>query len=214
MKIYELPINTLIELHFDYMGGTHKLNLGLFYKIAKTIYISAIKHAGVAIPAVKLKNISLVYKSAIGRYIFKDIAMRSISYNGQNLYAIQSEQDAYIINQRSKERLLMGVYISTKITSPDGTESYIQCLLKDIGMTGMGIMSHQRFEKSSKIEISFRTNQNDSESLVGSIIYIHEFANGKGFFYGCEFEKPNETIGKYVANQKQKYQDQKENDLE
>jgi hypothetical protein len=71
-------------------------------------------------------------------------------------------------------------------------------------MVGMGILSNKKIEKESKIEISFRVNAESTETLVGNIIQVYEFKNGKGFFYGCEFDEPNEIIGRYIAGQKEK----------
>lgn len=120
MKLSEIPPNTLVELQFDYMGFDYKINVGLLYKNANSVYISAIKNAGKTIPASKLKNVALVYKTDVGLYSFKDVTLSSLSCDGQNLYLVQTE---------------------------------------------------------------------------------YEFTNGKGFFYGCKFEEPNGTIGKYVAKQ-------------
>jgi hypothetical protein len=55
-------VNTLVELQFDYMGEKHKVSTGLLYKVADTVYVSAIKGAGRILPAAKLKNVDLVYK--------------------------------------------------------------------------------------------------------------------------------------------------------
>lgn len=61
MKLSEIPLNTLVELHFNYLGFNHKVKAGLFYKNDKTVYVSAIKNAGKTIPASKLKDVALVY---------------------------------------------------------------------------------------------------------------------------------------------------------
>ncbi|WP_197662420.1 hypothetical protein [Mobilitalea sibirica] len=46
MKLSEIQVNTLIELHFLFNDERHRLCLGLLYKINNSVYISAIKNAG------------------------------------------------------------------------------------------------------------------------------------------------------------------------
>ncbi|MHB8128292.1 MAG: PilZ domain-containing protein [Mobilitalea sp.] len=200
MKLIDIPANILVELQFDYIGVVHKIGVGLLYKNAGTVYVSAIKNAGKTIPASKLKNVIMIYKAVAGVYLFKDLAIRSISYNGQNLYVIQTEQEAQKVNHRNAVRLSLGVNVSAKIIMTDGSVNHIYCILKDISLTGMGILSNRKMDKMDKIEISFRVNDN-KETVVGNIIHIHEFVNGKGFLYGCEFDEPNGSIGKYVERQ-------------
>jgi hypothetical protein len=200
MKLSEIPANTFVELKFDYIGASHKIGVGLLYKNAEAVYVSAIKNVGRTIPASKLKNVILIYKAVAGVYIFKDLTLRSIAYNGQNLYVIQTEQEAQKISHRNAVRLPLGVNVSAKIITTDGIENHIYCILKDISMTGMGILSNKKIDKIDKIEISFRVNET-KETVVGNIIHIYEFANGKGYLYGCEFDEPNGSIGKYVERQ-------------
>jgi hypothetical protein len=70
-------------------------------------------------------------------------------------------------------------------------------------MDGMSLMSSKKIDNYAKIEISFRVNDNSYETLVGTIVREYEFKNGKGFFYACEFEKPNEIINKYVTRKQE-----------
>ncbi|MDF2904879.1 MAG: PilZ domain [Herbinix sp.] len=210
MKLIEVPVNTLVELHFFYMGERHKVGVGLLYKNAKAVYVSAIKNAGKTIPATHLYNAYLTYKTDEGLYIFKDVILRSISYNGQKLYVVQTDQEALIIDYRKNYRLYLGKNVSAKIVKDDHFES-IHCILKDISMNGMGILSHIQIDPSSRIEIGFRVNKNKKETLVGTIQRVDEFKNGTGYLYACEFLEPNDTIGKFVAYQIEKMNKKNEN---
>jgi hypothetical protein len=185
------------------MGERHKIGLGLLYNNRKAVYISAIKNAGKTIPATHLYNIHLTYKSDEGLYIFKNVALRSISYNGQKLYVVQTDQDALIVDYRKSYRLYLGKNVSAKVVKDDQYES-IHCILKDISMTGMGILSNTTIDQSAKIEIGFRVNKDKKETLVGNIVRVDEFKNGTGYLYGCEFNEPNDTLGKFVAYQIEK----------
>ena len=168
------------------------------------MYVSAVKNAGKTVPASKLKNAALIYKSGAGMYVFKNVALRSISFNGQNLYVVQTDQEAEKVVLRNPSRLYVGAHVSARIII-DNEESayYMNYILKDISMTDMGILSSKKIDQDSKIEISFRVNENDIERLVGKITRVNEFKNATGFLYGCDFEKPNDTIGKFVARKLQ-----------
>jgi hypothetical protein len=203
MKLFEIPVNTLVELRFNYQGVNRKVRAALLYKNVKTVYVSAIKSAGKTIPAIKLKSVALIYKTDAGMYLFKELAIRSISYNSQNLYVLQTEQEGQRVTLKNASRIFLGAHVAARIIMDDGEANYLNCILKDIGMDGMSIMSSKKINNLAKIEISFRVNENSSEILVGKIIREYEFKNGNGFFYGCEFEVPNEIIGKYVARKQE-----------
>ncbi|MBP1754657.1 MAG: PilZ domain [Firmicutes bacterium] len=203
MKLLEIPINTLVELQFYYMGERFKVGVGLLYKNAKAVYVSAIKNAGKTIPATHLFHVHLTYKTNEGLYIFKNVGLRSMSYNGQKLYVVQSDNEALIVDYRKSYRLYIGKNINAKIITESHTES-LRCILKDISMNGMGILSNNQIDQKAKIEISFRVNKNNKETLTGMIIRVDEFKNGTGYQYACEFTEPNDTIGKFVAYQIEK----------
>lgn len=199
MKIYDIPEVSLVEIQFEYMGETHKVKTVLVYKVNQTVYVSAIKSAAYIIPATKLKSVALIYRTELGVYSFRNLVPRSISYNGQHLYAMNTEEDAVLMNHRKDLRLYVGVSITAKVFNADGGVSNLYGVLRDISMTGMGIISNQKVDRMSKIEISFRVNRDKTIKLKGSIIHMNEFTTGKGFIYGCDFDEPNETIGRYVV---------------
>jgi hypothetical protein len=203
MKLIEIPVSSLVELQFDFLGAKHKISVGLFYKNADAVYISAIKNMGNTIPASKLKNIDLIYKTDTGVFLFRGVMLSSITVEGQKMYSVVSGQDTPQLNHRNAYRLFIGANVAAKLILPDGC-AYINCLLKDISMTGMSLLSNKKIDKLSKIEISFRVNDK-MEVLIGNIIHVYEFKNGKGFLYGCEFDEPNVTIGKYVERQQEEF---------
>lgn len=197
MKLSDIPINTLVELQFIYLEEKHMISAGLLYRYSDTVYVTGVKSAGETITAKRLRNFSLIYKTDAGIYSFSNLNPRSVSYCGQNLYAIQSDQEAHCINHRNAFRLFIGAPVCVKIAE-NGAIRYLDCILKDISMTGMGIVSNTKIEEFAKIEISFRVNENSQEKLIASIIHSREFRSGNGYLYGCEFDAPNEIIGKYI----------------
>lgn len=199
MRLYDIPEVSLVELHFEYMGEFHKVKTILVYNLNQIVYVSAIKSAGHVIPAVKLKNVSLIYRTELGVYVFRKLLPKSIFYNGQNLYALSSEEDVVPKNNRKNLRLHVGVSISAKIYTTDGRVSNVQGILKDISMTGMSIIINRKLDRTAKIEISFSVNREKISKLMAHIIHMNEFTTGSGYIYGCEFDIPNETIGRYVV---------------
>ncbi len=196
MKLIEIPVNTVVELRFYYMGIRYKVNTGLYYKYSESVYISALRAAGKTIPASKLRSVTLVYRYVEGMFTFHNVALRSLSLNGQKLYAVQSSQEAQIIKNSKSVRLHLGIQVIATIIWGDKKES-LQCLLKDISATGMAILSNKKLDETAKIEISYKLN-NSNEVLVGNIVRINEINNGSGYLYGCEFEEANAVIGRYV----------------
>nr|WP_243456599.1 PilZ domain-containing protein [Mobilitalea sibirica] len=96
----------------------------------------------------------------------------------------------------------VGAGIAAKIITANETTD-IMCYLKDISMSGMAIISDFSLEQDTKIQISFRCDDS-IQTVVGNIKQIYEFRSGKRFFYGCEFNEPNEVIGKYIMSKLEK----------
>jgi c-di-GMP-binding flagellar brake protein YcgR len=202
MKLYEIPVNTLVELQFYYFDERHMVSSALLYEYTDSVYISAVKSAGKTIPAKKFKHFSLIYKTDMAIYVFTNLKPRNVSYNGQNLYAITTEQEAQVVNHRNAYRLFIGAPVTAKIITENNTR-LINCILKDISMTGMGIVSKVKIEDFAKIEITFRVHESSQEKLIASILHTREFRSGNGYMYGCEFDTPNETIGNYIARRQE-----------
>ena len=172
--------------------------MGLLYHYADIVYVSALKSANRTVPASHLRSVNLIYQMGGNIYTFHNVSLRSLSLNGQKLYAVTAQQEAQVVCHKQCYRLYLGVNILAKVKTENDAEEELQCILKDISATGMGIFSHKKLEESAKIEVSFRLN-NVKEILSGNIMRIYEFKNGTGYLYGCEFTEPNETIDKYVT---------------
>ncbi len=204
MKLLQIPVNTLVELQFNYRGVNYRVKSALLYKLDATMYFSAVRGGGKSIPAAKLKDVILIYRVDGDIYLFKELPLRSTSYNGQKLYAIPSGQEAKKVRVKNTYRLFVGAPIATKLLYPDDTQRYINCILKDISMTGMSLISRDSIDELARVQIAFLVNEDKREELIGSIVRSYEFKNGTGFFYSCEFDEPSETIGKFVAKQYEK----------
>ncbi len=198
MKINEIPLNTIVELQFDYLDEQYSISAGVLYLYMDTVYVSAVKNSGVTIPAKKLKNIKLIYRAEACTYLFDYLTIRSTSYYGQNLYAIKSMQDAQILISGTSFRLFIGSPVCAKLLRGDSIKQS-ECILKSISMTSMEIICNKKLDEVTKIQISFRVNDYSNEILVGNIVQIQKFKNNDCFLYTCEFEEPNIIIGSYVA---------------
>ncbi len=211
MKLLQIPINTLAELQFNYMGINYRVKSALLYKVGTSAYFSAIRSGGKTIPATMLKNAMLIYRADGDIYLFKELPLRSTSYNGQKLYAMPSELEAQKVKLKNAYRLFVGAPIAARIMLPDETNRSFNCILKDISMVGMGIICREKIDQLARIQISFRVNEEKNEDLTGTIRQEYEFKNGTGYFYSCEFEEPSEIIGKFVAKRVEKMSKTKEN---
>lgn len=198
MKLNEIPLNTIVELNFDYMDERFTVSAAVLYIYMDTVYVSAVKCAGVTVSAKKLSNFSLSFKTEACSLFFDNLTPRSASYYGQNLYAIQSQQEAKLLMNDITFRLFIGTPVSAKIITGDNTK-HVECILKNISMIGMDIICNMKLDEMSKIQISFCVNNNSKEILNGNIIHIQKFKNNDCYLYSCEFDEPNVIIGSYVA---------------
>ncbi|MDF2589449.1 MAG: PilZ domain [Anaerocolumna sp.] len=209
MKLYELPDKAKLELKFKFQDNEYSMNVILQMKMENLICIQAIKCNGEPLDKVNLSEATLTYKSKDGIYIFSNLTFKLVTYQGIYMYALSSNFEASRLNRRQDYRVFVSEPIVVKLIKENGKSLEVTGLLKDISLSGMGIILTFKTENTIASEIRLNISENKSVKLVGEIINTTELQNGKGFLYGCMFDGKKEILSRYILKQQIKNKESK-----
>lgn len=200
MKLMELPDKTKFELLFNYKNKDYSMEVELQMKIVNTIFIQAVCCNGEPIDKMEINNPVLIYKTETGLYMFKGASFKLVIFKGSNMYAVTSQYEAEKINRREAYRVYINEPVSLKITKSNRKVIELSGMLKDISLTGMGIILPYKGEDIRTIEIMLDLARNTNIDLLGEVVRIRELPYNKGYLYGCRFQTQKEALSRYIVN--------------
>lgn len=200
MKLIELPDKTKLELRFKYKNKNYCMEVELQMKIVNTIFIQAVCCNGEPIDKMDINNPILIYKTETGLYIFKDASYKLVIFKESNMYAVSSQQEGEKINRREAYRVYISEPVKLKITKSNRNVIELSGILKDISLTGMGIILPYKGEDIHTIEIMLELTRNTNITLIGEVVRIVELPYNKGYLYGCRFHTQKEALSRYIVN--------------
>lgn len=200
MKLMDLPVKTKLELRFDYNNKNYGMEVELQMKVTNYIFIQAICCNGEPMDKMDIHNPVLIYKTEAGLYLFMKASYKLVVFKGANMYAVSSQYDAEKLNRRETYRVYINEPVMLKITKYNGTTVTLSGILKDISLTGMGIILSYEGKDIHTIKIRLEMGKNSSIPLNGEIVSLKKLPNNKGFLYGCRFQTQKEVLSRYIVN--------------
>lgn len=200
MKLIDLPEKTKLELRFGYKKRRYNMEVEIQMKIADYILIQAINSNGEPIRRADMDDPELTYKTETGLFIFKAAAFKLVTYKGGYMYAVSSPNEAEKVNRREAYRVYINDPVLLKITKTNQNVIELSGILKDISLTGMGIILPYKGEDIKTMEIILDLTRNTNINLMGDVVRIKELPNNKGYLYGCQFQIQKEALSRYIMS--------------
>jgi c-di-GMP-binding flagellar brake protein YcgR len=142
-------------------------------------------------------QINFLYKSEGRLYIWENVTVRLVKYDGSVYHMIDLSGDGKPYNRRDSYRMYIGedmpVYVNTA-TGP----SALSVLVKDISETGVGFITKDDIDIDRTIRLKLKDNSSII-SLSGVIVRKEFLENLGSFLYGCKFNEKNTKLGKFIA---------------
>ncbi len=198
MNLIDLPDNAKLELRFIFKSKNYSMEVEIQMKIVNTIFIQAISCNGAPIDNMGVNDPVLIYKTEKGLYLFKEAAFKLVHIKGVNMYAVTCQNEADKVNRRAAYRVYMNEPVILRITKFNRNKIELSGILKDLSLTGMGIILPYKGDDIQTIEIQLELGRNTDISLVGKIVRIKELANNKGYLYGCSFQTQKDALSRYI----------------
>ena len=200
MRLNDLPDHSKLELRFMFKGKNYSMEVAVQMNLINTIFIQAISCNGAPIDNMEVNDPVLIYKTEKGLYLFKDAEYKLVHIKGANLYAVTCQKEADKINRRSAYRVYINEPIKLKLTKLNENKIELSGILKDLSLTGMGIILPYKGDDIKTMEIQLELGRNTDINLIGRIVRIKELANNKGYLYGCSFQTQKEALSRYIIS--------------
>lgn len=208
MTVEDLTKEGDIELDIKCNGKTMNFRGEIIYIKNNSILISSIKVNDQTIGFSDKCRINFLYKSDGKLYIWEDVNVKLVKYDGGIYHKIDLSGKGKPYNRRDSFRMYIGEEMIIYVNTANGL-SALQVLVKDISETGVAFISKEDFD----VEKTFRLRLKEDAmaiNLSGVIVRKEFLSNINSNLYGCKFLEKNQVLGKFIA-QKQGEQLRKKN---
>ncbi|MDD3172974.1 MAG: PilZ domain-containing protein [Herbinix sp.] len=196
MIIEEISRNGKIELDVSYSGNTMNFRSE----------IAQIKNNSILIPGIKANNqtlgfsnkckVDFLYKSDGKLYIWENVKVKLVKYNGIILHKIDLIGEGKRYNRRENYRVSINEYIPLYINTAAGP-SALSVIVKDISETGIGFITTEKFEINRNFHIKLKDN-NTLINLSGTFVRRELLSNSTNL-YGGKFKEKNYMLCRFIA---------------
>lgn len=137
-------------------------------------------------------------------YVWSDVKIITANFKKGTYYLIMSNQNAKELNRRSSFRQWIGHDGNLKMGLSAGSNAVV---IRDISTTGVGIIVRSDLVEpriGEMVHITYSDKVNDGifdkefNFSLNAFVARKEIVDGNRTIIGCRFEKPNESIGKYI----------------
>lgn len=197
VQIENISSGTSMELEVKVAGRTVSFQSEISMILRSSIFIQSIKVNNQTIGFTEDCVINFVYKSSGKVYIWENVSVTLIRYNGEILHKIELIGEGKPYNRRNAYRTYIGEEVPAYINTQKGTVS-LTVLLKDISETGLGFISKEELDLDRTVRIKIK-DFNTFLSLSGFIVRKEFLPNINSYIYGCKFCEKNDKLGRYIA---------------
>ncbi len=197
MKIIDIDTESKLILKFRYKEKPYSMALVLMAKSSKYIVVPAILEKNQLVDPASLTDKELIYTTKDGVFQFASTRMETAVFMGMRVYYVSSEEDVTKMNRRGAYRVFIGDLVKITIILENGKRKYVEGILKNLSVTGMGIILKQDFEIGSAMRIVYEF-EGVSFLLSGQVVRKEKVARYRAFAYGCRFKDPNNSINRII----------------
>ena len=197
MKIFEIDTENKLIIKFNHSDKDYSLFVSLLAKSSQYIVIPSILKNNQVVDPVQLKDAEIIYTVKDGVFRFPINKLQSEVFKGMRVYYTFSDSDATMENRREAYRVFIGEIVTVSITNQNGKKKNVEGILKDLSLTGMGVISKLEFEKGTMMQIIFNF-EGVNFLLAGEIIRKEKIQRFRAFNYGVKFTSPNYGINRIL----------------
>lgn len=198
MKIIDIEIENKLIIKFNYKDRPFSMVVEIISKNNNYIIIPSILEKDLIVDPSTLSEVELIYTVKDGIFLFESTRFEISVYQGMRVYLVSSDEDINRINRREAYRVFIGELVKINVTTADGKKKNIEGILKNISVTGMGIISKHEFEIGSTISVIYGF-EGIYFHLLGEVIRKDKINRYKAYSYGCLFKVPNNGINRVIS---------------
>ena len=197
MKIIDIDTESKLILKFRYKEKSYSMSVTIIVKSKHYIVIPAILERNQVVDPETLLDRELVYTTKEGIFRYEQVKLEFATFMGMRVYYASSEEDIAKMNRREAFRVFIGDLVKITVMLPNGRRKYVEGILKNLSIAGMGILLKQDFEIGATMRIVYEF-EGVSFLLSGQVVRKEKVARYRAFNYGCRFKEPNNSINRII----------------
>jgi hypothetical protein len=197
LQVEEIVKGGSIEIEIKFNGKTVNFRNEVVLIRNNSILIDSIKVNDQTVGFSDKCRINFMYKSEGKLYIWEDVSVKLVKYDGAIYHKIELFGDGLPYNRRDSYRLYIGEDMFIHVNTPNGPAA-LSVLVKDISETGVGFITHDDLAIDRIVRLKLKDN-NATLTLSGVIVRKEFLDHLNSFLYGCKFNEKNDKLGKYIA---------------
>lgn len=197
MKLVDIETENKLLLKFYYKEKNYSMIVTLAAKSSDYIIIPSILDNNQVVDPATLEGAELIYTVKEGVFRFEKLTMTKAFVLGMRVYQVSSEEDVTRINRREAYRVFIGEIVTVMVETADGKKRNVEGILKNISVTGMGIVLKQDFEMDTMMRILYDCDDIHF-FLQGAVIRKEKVRGYRAFSYGCLFKEPDNRLNRII----------------
>lgn len=198
MKITEIELPNKLIFKFKYREKPYRMIVQIISKSREHIVIPSLLENNQVVDPGNLADVELIYTVRDGIFQYKGIKMNASKYNSMRVYHVSSEEEVTRLNRRGAYRVFIGELLKILVIPANGQKKELDGILKDLSVTGMGIILKDEFEIGTNISMIY-PYEGMNVPLSGVIVRKDKFERYRAYSYGCIFPEPNNGVNKIVT---------------
>lgn len=198
MKIIDIETENKLIIKFKYKDRPFSMIVEIIAKNNKYIIIPSILENNQVVDPNTLSEVEIIYTVKDGIFLFEATSLEISVYQGMRVYLVSSDEDINRQNRREAYRVFIGELVKINITTEDGKKKNIEGIVKNISVTGMGIISKHEFEIGTTMSVLYEF-EGIYFHLLGEVIRKEKIHRYKAYSYGCMFKVPNNNINRVIT---------------
>ena len=197
MKITDIDADNKLIIKFKYNEKPYSMTVSIVAKNSEYIIIPAVLHNNLVVEPGSFQDFEILYSTKEGIFNFQTLRADANIYLGMRVYYISCDEDVQRLNRREAYRVFFGEIVRITVISENGRQRNTEGILKDLSVTGMGVIAKQELEIGAMMKIVY--NYDGLYFLLyGKIIRKEKVYRYRAFSYGCEFKEPNNSINRII----------------
>ncbi len=197
MKLIDIETENKLLLKFKYKEEYYSMIVDLVAKNSTYIIIPSILDNNQVIDPEILEEAELIYTVKEGVFKFEELTMEIASFLDMRVYQVSSEEDVSRINRREAYRVFIGEVVTVMVLIENGSWRNVEGVLKNISITGMGIILKQEFDIGTMMRILYNC-EGVHYLLEGTVIRKEKAKRYRAFSYGCLFKEPDNKLNRVI----------------
>ena len=213
MKLTEIETENKLILKFKYKGKPFSMVVALIAKNSQYIIIPSILENDQVVDPASLTEVEIIYTIKEGVFCFTNNKLDATTFNGIRVYYVSSEEDIQKENRREAYRVFIGDLVKILAVTPKGKKKNVEGILKNLSVTGMGVMSKQEFELGTTLRIIYNF-EGVNFLLLGQIIRKDKLYRYRAYSYGCKFNDANNSVNRIIMLKQLRQKNSKKNNTQ